>query len=344
MAAGKQKPQPLCFEISVQLDISDQLWQVDYRLEIAAPIYLDSRTIPEGSGKLFSEHLTAKQLGKPGKARTLIERTSEGETIVFPEQGRGKECFKTRQDMSVLQSLAVRQAEDFPINFPVIAGFTETFLNSSLVRLDPESFGKTLNEVFRRSTKAPKPGEIVLSYEPFDRLKELQNDKDKWRQFLFWLKDIGGIEEIDLFEVGSEKNAETKTKHILTRQHGRLQMPAELSMGNTVILGTLIALYSSLNTGSAILFEEPENHLHPQAIEKLIRLFREFSDKQNIIFSTHSPVVLNSLQPQEVTVMRPLDNGFVTTQKVSDIQEAIDALNRGFLSMGDLLQTNFKNE
>jgi predicted ATPase len=112
-------------------------------------------------------------------------------------------------------------------------------------------------------------------------------------------------------------------------------------MGATVIVGYLTVLFTLVRRGGAALFEEPENYLHPKAIVELIRLFREFSEDHTIIFSTHSPVALNSLQPNEVTVMRSDKHGFVATQRVSDISEAVAALDRGYLSFGDLLQTDY---
>lgn len=130
-------------------------------------------------------------------------------------------------------------------------------------------------------------------------------------------------------------------KFIFTRQHGRTQGPGQRSMGGNVVLAFLIAIFSLIDSGGVVLIEEPENHLHPQAVMNLIRFFREFSDRCNIIFSTHNPVVLNELQPNEVTVMEVLPDGFVTTRTVADIAEAIASLNRGFNSLGDLLQTNF---
>lgn len=39
--------------------------------------------------------------------------------------------------------------------------------------------------------------------------------------------------------------------------------------------------------------------------------------------------------------MRPVGDGFVSIKNVSEIKEAIEALDRGFVSFGDLLQTDY---
>lgn len=323
------------FEISCQIYISENPWQVDYRLEI--PI----NPTPKKCEKISLESLTFKQLGKTGRARSLIERKEDGTTTINYERERKGDKFKTKSDMSALQSLEVREADDFPVNFPVASAFVMEIKNSRLVRLDPESFIKQLNPKISRTNEPERYGNIILNYDPYERIKEIIFDKARRKHFLFWLKEIGEIENITCASLGDDNQ---QWKSILIKQHGRFLYPGELSMGATTTIGILTALFSSLNTGGVVLLEEPETHLHPQAIVKLIELFREFSDKQNILMTTHSPVVLNSLNPGEVTVMRPLDNGSMTTQKVADIKEAIDTLNRGFFSLGDLLQTNFKNE
>lgn len=334
---------PFSLELSCHVEISDIIWIVDYNIKIDIPSLMPN----EISGKIVSEILTAKPLGKTGKARILIERKEDGQAIAyFEKESRKKDVFKTKQDMSALQSLAVRQADDFPEFFPVTSRFAKNLVNSRLIRLDSESFRRKLFDTMRSPSTLGKSGEIVLDFDPYDFLNEIKNDKKKWSQFTHWLKEICGVEDINLFEIGSDQTGDSGIvyKIVMPIQNRRGLTTGELSMGSSVALGMLILLYSSLNTGAVILLEEPENHLHPRAIEMMIQLFREFSDRQTILFSTHSPVMLNSLQPSEVTVMRSLEGGFAKTQRVEEIKEAIDALNRGFYSLGDLLQTNFQNE
>lgn len=52
-----------------------------------------------------------------------------------------------------------------------------------------------------------------------------------------------------------------------------------------------------------LLIEEPENGLHPARIAEIMRVLREISKTTQIIIATHSPLVINELQPDEVTVV-----------------------------------------
>lgn len=52
-----------------------------------------------------------------------------------------------------------------------------------------------------------------------------------------------------------------------------------------------------------LLIEEPENGLHPSRIADVMKVLREVSRRTQIIVATHSPLVLNELQPDEVTIL-----------------------------------------
>ena len=53
-----------------------------------------------------------------------------------------------------------------------------------------------------------------------------------------------------------------------------------------------------------ILLEEPENGLHPARIRDLVKVLRATSETGiQIILTTHSPLVLNEMKPEEVTIV-----------------------------------------
>jgi predicted ATPase len=68
---------------------------------------------------------------------------------------------------------------------------------------------------------------------------------------------------------------------------------------------------------SALLLEEPENGLHPARIAEVLRLLRYFAERTDtqVFMATHSPLVLNELSPDEISVVtRPsLETGTVIT-------------------------------
>ncbi len=55
---------------------------------------------------------------------------------------------------------------------------------------------------------------------------------------------------------------------------------------------------------SLILVEEPENGLHPARIRHVVRTLREVSENGcQVVLATHSPLVINELEPDEVSVL-----------------------------------------
>jgi energy-coupling factor transporter ATP-binding protein EcfA2 len=58
-----------------------------------------------------------------------------------------------------------------------------------------------------------------------------------------------------------------------------------------------------LEPTAVILIEEPENGLHPARIHEVMSVLREISQTTQVILATHSPLVINELEPDEVTVL-----------------------------------------
>ena len=90
---------------------------------------------------------------------------------------------------------------------------------------------------------------------------------------------------------------------------------SELSAGLLYYLA--FAAIPHLDPVSALLLEEPENGLHPARIAEVLRLLRDFAERTDtqVFLATHSPLVLNELSADEISVVtRPsLETGTVVT-------------------------------
>lgn len=59
-----------------------------------------------------------------------------------------------------------------------------------------------------------------------------------------------------------------------------------------------------------LLIEEPENGLHPARIAEVMRMLRELTEQgTQVLLTTHSPLVLNELKPEEVSVLWREEDG-----------------------------------
>ena len=267
------------------------------------------------------------------------------------ESKRAKPDFKTRSDISALQTLEVREADDFESKFPVISAFRKELVATKLIKFDPAAFLESLSSFSVSTLDRKKLGPTISHFDPFFLLQEIKADTERWNRFKYWLKELVGIEDVILDRLALPKGDSSSAtapaeigKFIGIVQNRTFWMPEQLSTGTILIFGLLTTMFGLVETGGAILFEEPEVYLHPKAIIELMRFFRDFNENQTIIFSTHSPVVLNAMRPEEVSVLKPSHPPLVTATRISDITQAIAALNRNFISFGDLLQRDFDFE
>jgi energy-coupling factor transporter ATP-binding protein EcfA2 len=98
----------------------------------------------------------------------------------------------------------------------------------------------------------------------------------------------------------------------------RKAIAAELTDGTRVPAHTLsegllhylaFAALACLERPSVLLVEEPENGLHPARIAEVIGILRDYSKETPVLLATHSPLVINELKGDEVSVLTRSPNG-----------------------------------
>jgi predicted ATPase len=130
----------------------------------------------------------------------------------------------------------------------------------------------------------------------------------------------------------------------LTLLDGTEVGPAEMSEG--MLYWLAFAIIEHLAPQAMILIEEPENGLHPARIREVMKVLREVSQRTQIILATHSPLVINELKPDEVTIVtRTPERGTICTPMTATKNFAqrskIYALGELWLSYAD---GNFESE
>jgi predicted ATPase len=330
--------EPLEIRFVCTLQVNSINWEIKYELQITQALFNDNLESTINSVRVEIEDVFIKEVGKPGRPKKVIERISNGDTKTSRiEDPRKEYTFKTKSDMSALKALEVREADTFVKNYAVLAEFKKVFLASMLLRINPEKLIK--NSIINGSNSPLSlKGSIVDELPLFDLIKKIQRGDQK-QEFEYWLKKLCNIDKIEAHELPIK--GDSNIRFLMVTQFNRTQQTDQLSTGCAMLLGLLVAAYSYLRENGFILLEEPESYLHPKAIVDFLTLLREFSETKTVLFTTHSPVVLNSMKPEEVALMVQLPDFRTTTKNVADIKEATDALSTSFVSFGDLLQTNF---
>ncbi len=84
-------------------------------------------------------------------------------------------------------------------------------------------------------------------------------------------------------------------------------IPGSLASGGALLLTAFLTL-AYTETASLLLFEEPENGLHPVRLQMVLDILRKMSRgevgnrKRQIVITTHNPLLLNYANPEEVRV------------------------------------------
>jgi predicted ATPase len=95
----------------------------------------------------------------------------------------------------------------------------------------------------------------------------------------------------------------------------------QMSEGMWSFLSLLAALLPA-DPAELIAFDEPDAHLHPSALRRLVGLLEEASSRSTVVFTTHSSRILDELEEPErsLVICEPTDEG--TTVRELDPEQA----------------------
>lgn len=98
------------------------------------------------------------------------------------------------------------------------------------------------------------------------------------------------------------KNVSDEKKALEVELKNSDRIPA-MFMSDGLLYYLAFAAIRYLEPTSVLLVEEPENGLHPARIRDILGIMRDISTTTQVIIATHSPLVINELKGEEVTVV-----------------------------------------
>jgi len=93
---------------------------------------------------------------------------------------------------------------------------------------------------------------------------------------------------------------------------------------------------------SLICIEEPAISVYPTFLPKIVEEFRNATPHTQFIITTHSPLFLNSLRPEEVWMLYRGENGYTQSRRVDSSPYVMSFIKSGGL-MGDLWLEGYLN-
>ena len=160
---------------------------------------------------------------------------------------------------------------------------------------------------------------LVETYrENLSRIRELERQK-LWLRFM---KEILGDRSDQL-------------EHHLHQEIGKLEIDERslslLSSGQAILSHFITSLVAWLEEGSIVLFDEPETHLHPNAVASLMNVFNELLVEFDsyALVATHSPVVIQEI-PGKRVIFFEREGDFTMARKleIESFGESISELTR----------------
>jgi len=129
------------------------------------------------------------------------------------------------------------------------------------------------------------------------------------------------IRNVSRIRFNEQQQGNGTTKSLLFDFLGAPGVRASLVSSGTLYTLGLLTVILGPNQPRVILFDDLDHGLHPKAQMELIEVLRKLLDQYpdlQIIATSHSPYILDKLQPNEVRVMALNDDGSAACARLED--------------------------
>jgi ABC-type branched-subunit amino acid transport system ATPase component len=177
---------------------------------------------------------------------------------------------------------------------------------------------------------------VAISYSAFDKFKRPAADDSSSYVYCGIRNDRGALSQTALFDayrsnhsrIRNRNRAQDWTRHMQTilgdlsssmsaRLDSEISTPSDddqalsfLSSGQSILCHFVTALLAWIQPNTLVLFDEPETHLHPNAVASLFLVLTDIlaSYDSYAVVATHSPVVIQEIPSKRVIVFRRTAN------------------------------------
>jgi AAA15 family ATPase/GTPase len=231
---------------------------------------------------------------------------------IEPSYGIGSNKEKTLQGIDNLPPLKIRDASERKRFLTELKNNKLSYNNDYEIFIDNFSrifIGKNFLNRSSQSQSKLHPDASNLS----QVLGHIFDDANKKDEFIEWLRIL--IPEFKNIEV-KKSNIDGSFEFFLYEKTSDKPFPKYLlSDGTYNILALMAAVYQS-DSPQFLCIEEPENGLHPQAIQLLVDFLREKSEekKHHILLNTHSQTLVRCLEAHEIILVNKVNGETIAKQ------------------------------
>lgn len=308
------KDKSISLEIEFNEYICDELYKYSYFIEI-----MTGNNVSD-NGYVNKEIFKYKKMSSTGPMATAFEREN---TIV--RKVKGPKIQKI-DGSEALVSL-ISKIKDIKDSFdkPIQKGIDDIFLlcKTPVLYSSPDA----IRESVKKQSSVIKNGRIVslALIEEIDKI--LKSEKAQY--YIEVLEDVLNISGVMINNIAPD----LKSLIFIFKNEQKIDIN-ELSDGTLIVVNMLTYLVS--NKYPIIAIEELENSIHPKLLKKMINLIKnDFYDIQTII-TTHSPILLNMVKVDEVSIITNKECGQAFIEQVKNKKELIKKLSGPFSSFSDI--------
>jgi hypothetical protein len=223
------------------------------------------------------------------QTRTIFNKTPGGNDNYHADarakEGRWAPSFKLGRRKSTLGNLPEDES-----NFPVSTWFKQ-LLSGGVERF-------MLNSLALR--KASPPGQGAGFKPDGSNLPWVVRDLEKKepKRLAQWVAHLRTALP-DLQTIRTVEREDDRHRYLKLVYSGGLEVPSWMASDGTLRLLALTLPAYLRDLRSVYLIEEPENGIHPRAVDTMYQSLSSVYDAQ-ILMATHSPVILSAAKPEDV--------------------------------------------
>ena len=292
---------------------------------------------PDQRSAVYHFEITAaKEGGFSVKGERLHLRDASGHVLAYYELRGGR--VQTSEDN--LPSVPKQNDRLFLMVASSVPAFTPVY---ELLR----TMGfYNLNPVLMKETHPPSPGELLdreganIS-SVIGRLSAEPGGAAMARVRAYLATIVPGIADVRRKVLGPVETLEFKQK-VAGAKAPWVFFAQNMSDGTMRALGVLVAIMQHVNRAEPVMLvgiEEPETALHPAAARALVDALREASDQTQILLTTHSPDLLDSLDP-EVEPLLSVQSEDGNTRIATIDRASREAVRERLYTLGELLRND----
>jgi hypothetical protein len=226
----------------------------------------------------------------------LFLRSSRGRRVAIKKKPGGNDNYYTEGAKSYMPSFRLGRTRSALANIPADrSSFPVSLWFRDMLENGVQSF--VLDSQVIRQPSPPGLGRRFQndgSNLPWV-IHDLSKDPDR---FTMWLDHVRTALE-DIRKIRTIEREEDRHRYLVIDYANGASVPSWLvSDGTLRLLALTIPAYLKDMEG-AFLIEEPENGIHPKAMETVIQSLTSIYHGQ-VLIATHSPVVINQLEPPQI--------------------------------------------